>query len=401
MECMDAILPTATAPAPPPPASPAPRPPASRYRSEEGRPAEPDEPPWLWRGTIPSLDGLRAVSIALVVVSHLALGAETGPFSRFVGAGALGVEMFFVISGFLITLLLLREQRRSDRVSVKAFYVRRAFRILPAYVCFLLGLFLLQCLGFLSLPFAAWVRPLTYTTSFFPLPHWDLAHTWSLSVEEHFYLLWPLAFVFFRPRGAFLAALLCVLLTPGIRAVLLGFLDGSALRLSYFTPTRMDAIAVGCCLAFLAVSPAFRRRALVSGARTATAVLLAATLLLLSLWALFASADCDGPGQAGLLGGVKRVCFNSVKPILLACLIWVCVTRPSDWFGKVLNAWPVAFLGKLSFSVYLWQQLFLNPQRDHWTCQYPMNLGCVLVAALLSYWLVEQPFLRLKERFQR
>src|SRR5438105_727481 len=108
MHCTDAVLP---APAPPAPTSRPRTRPRSPFTAAE-------EPAWLWRGTIPSLDGLRALSIALVILAHLAVRLDPSrPFARLHRIGALGVEMFFVISGFLITLLLLREQRRSHTVS--------------------------------------------------------------------------------------------------------------------------------------------------------------------------------------------------------------------------------------------------------------------------------------------
>ena len=75
-------------------------------------------------------------------------------------------------------------------------------------------------------------------------------------------------------------------------------------------------------------------------------------------------------------------------------------TYRNELWGKLLNAGPVAFLGRLSFSLYLWQQFFLNPYREHWTCRWPVNLGFVFAAALFSYWLIEKPFLRLKQRFR-
>jgi peptidoglycan/LPS O-acetylase OafA/YrhL len=181
----------------------------------------------------------------------------------------------------------------------------------------------------------------------------------------------------------------------------MGPLDAAGMQPSYFTPTRMDAIAVGCCLAFLATSPAFRRRALATSGRTATAVLLGVAVVLGALWALFTYLEGRGADCPELVRGVKGVAFDTVKPLLLACLVWVCVTRPADWFGKILNARPIAFLGRLSFGIYLWQQPLLNPWRDHWAFRFPVNLVCVLAAALLSYWLVEQPFLRLKDRFRR
>jgi peptidoglycan/LPS O-acetylase OafA/YrhL len=398
MQCPDEVLPAR----PPPAAIPPPRPLLRARRAEARRPAAPaDAPDWLWRGTVPCLDGLRAVSIGIVILAHLAFRATPGsPAAWLRNAGGLGVEMFFVLSGFLITLLLLREHRARGDISLRAFYLRRLFRIVPAYAFYLLALMLFQLCGLLSLPFSAWLRPLTYTTSLFPLPAWDVSHTWSLSVEEHFYLAWPLLLVLLGPGRAFAAALLCVLATPAVRAALAWWLGDAAPDFQFFTPTRLDAIAAGCGVAFLAASPGFRRRARSLSGPAATPLLLAGGCSLLVLWALFGHPEYFGADPWAVQHYVKHFIVDSVRPLILAALIWICVTNPARWFGKLLSARPVAFIGRLSFSLYLWQQFFLNPYREHWACRWPVNLGLMFGAALLSYALIETPFLRLKQRFK-
>jgi peptidoglycan/LPS O-acetylase OafA/YrhL len=357
------------------------------------------EPVWLWRGTIPTLNGLRAGSILLVISSHMAHKHDL-PLPWIPGSGEIGVEMFFVISGFLITLLLLREHRRTGQISLQGFYVRRLLRIVPAYGAYLGCLFLLQCIGVVEYSWRSWLPALTYTSSLGLNPEWDLSHTWSLSVEEHFYLVWPLLLLLLGPRKAFRVALGCVCLMPVVRLALAYAFDPALPAFNRFTPTRLDALAAGCCLAFLATSPVFRARTRWANGWMATVALLGVVSLFVVLQAVIRH-----PGWLGLKGSevipfVDRFVFDSIKPVLMATLIWICVVNSRRWFGRILNARPIAFVGILSYSLYLWQQPFLNPNRDHWTCEWPAKVILFCAAALASYFVIERPFLKLKERFK-
>ena len=141
-------------------------------------------------GTIPSLDGLRAISIGLVLLGHatrFGLG-HSFLFRLAVAHAVLGVDVFFVISGYLITTLLLEEKIKFGTISLRLFYLRRALRILPAFLVFVGTLFVLSALGYIDIPSRLWIFVLTYTSNFTPRV-WDVGHLWSLSVEEHFYFL--------------------------------------------------------------------------------------------------------------------------------------------------------------------------------------------------------------------
>ena len=153
---------------------------------------------------LPSLNGLRAISILLVITSHLQiqyaifprnLPTYLFPIRYLFEDGHLGVSVFFIISGFLITTLLLNEEDSYKSVSLKKFYIRRTLRIFPAYYTLLLFYFILQSLGYINLPKYSWLSSLTYTKYFNWYLDWYTAHCWSLSIEEHFYLVWPLLFI--------------------------------------------------------------------------------------------------------------------------------------------------------------------------------------------------------------
>src|SRR5439155_2931926 len=169
---------------------------------------------------IPSLDGLRAISITLVLVSHLAgtrnfpLSATTG---NFLGLGEFGVIVFFVISGFLITGLLLDELARTDRIRLGRFYFRRTLRIFPPYYMLIAVLAVAGAAGVIQLAPHDVARTMTYTSNYYAGRSWFVGHTWSLSVEEQFYLLWPAVLLLAGTRRAFVIAGAVVLLAPVVR----------------------------------------------------------------------------------------------------------------------------------------------------------------------------------------
>src|SRR4051812_24348426 len=149
------------------------------------------------RTYFPSLNGLRAISVLLVIAYHLKIyflysqGIDLGENLSFFADGNLGVNVFFIISGFLITSLLLEEERMNSTISLKNFYIRRTIRIFPAYYFMLAVYFILQLCQVIHIGPSSWFTAVTYTKYFNADQDTVTAHAWSLSVEEHFYLLWP------------------------------------------------------------------------------------------------------------------------------------------------------------------------------------------------------------------
>src|SRR4030095_6240895 len=195
---------------------------------------------------IPSLNGLRAISILFVIIGHI--GMRNFKLADSPG-GQFGVNIFFIISGFLITLLLLQEEKKQGKVNLKKFYARRILRIFPAFYFLLFIYFILQSTGVLHFYINSWITSLTYT-KYFPIPHareWESEHLWSLSVEEHFYLFWPFAFAFLK-RYRVSIALLIIIAIPISRAV--NFWNGSeAFNAQGTILQRADALMMGCLLA--------------------------------------------------------------------------------------------------------------------------------------------------------
>ena len=350
-----------------------------------------DLPSWLARGQVPSLNGLRAVSIILVILAHTAsrpglpLPARVLEVARW---GRAGVDMFFVISGFLITLLLLRELKDTRTICLRSFYLRRGLRILPAYAAFLLATWGFTAIGFVQLQPRDWLAAVTYSVNLLPRFSWGIGHVWSLSVEEHFYLLWPFLLVLLRPRRALLLASACVVLTPLMRFIVWRWFS-DYLNGEYCTLTRVDGIAVGCCLALLASSPVFRARM-----RALEKNPLAASLLVLSV--LLLSKVVSSHWQTYYV-----LCDKSMNALSFGALLWIYTHNFTGTIGRLLNCRVLVFVGVLSYSLYLWQQPFLNPHSDSWLARWPMNLCFVLLLAVTSYLLVERPFLRIKDGLHR
>src|SRR5207244_1141178 len=142
-----------------------------------------------------------------------------------VRVGTTGVDVFFAISGFLITLLLLRELEHSGTLSLKRFYLRRALRLIPAYLAFLIVLFGLSRMGLTHVSERAWLGALTYTVNFhLGYTPWEGLHFWSLSAEEQFYLLWPPLLLLLRPKRARFMVLAYLAAAPALRLLLwIGF----------------------------------------------------------------------------------------------------------------------------------------------------------------------------------
>ena len=212
------------------------------------------------RPKLPSLDGWRAVAIALVFLSHFTGTRGFSPPSWWtqVFQGNLGVRMFFVISGLLITYLLLLEADRRGRPSLRSFYTRRVLRIFPVYFLYLGVVFALTAAGLYTDTATAWIGSLTFTRNLIGQPQSLTGHYWSLSVEEQFYVVWPVTIVALRlwerPRLAIGLLLVPVALCPIVRSNIIQvrwpneWIDRALNLLS--TARYADSLAVGCIGAF-------------------------------------------------------------------------------------------------------------------------------------------------------
>ena len=335
---------------------------------------------------IPSLDGLRGVSILLVMLAHLnATPHFPSLHPWFFDHGALGVQVFFVISGFLITSLLLEEERGTGRISLKLFYIRRILRIFPAFYAFFFATVLACQLGILVLPKYNLLYAITYTMNYVGKGAWWTGHLWSLSVEEQFYLLWPALICLIGARSAVWAAASVAIGAPLAVSAMYFLHLPSAEQVALGFPFVMDSIAAGCVLA--SVLPLLKSRAWflkATRSRLGLAVPLAIVLV-----------DCLRPHS--------RFFWLLGEPVLNLGIVY-CVARfttyQSDWAGRFLNCRAMVFLGGLSYSLYLWQQPFLNRYIPALWTSFPLNCCFAFTLAIVSYFALERPFLRLRKRFQ-
>ena len=338
---------------------------------------------------IPSLDGLRAISIGLVLLGHLA-GTAFFPISRevakFWNFGDFGVRVFFVISGFLITGLLLDETARSGRIHLGRFFFRRTLRIFPPYYAFLAAMFVAAGFGLVQLAPNDAVHAMTYTSNYYAERSWFVGHTWSLSVEEQFYLLWPAALVIAGVgRGLWIAAAV-VLLAPIARLAEWFMLPSVAAGIGHRFETVADAIAVGCLLAMT--------RALLHRLPLYMRALESPFFILVPVLAVAGALTHDRPLVSFAVG-------MTMTNICLALVIDWCVTFHTGRIGRVLNAAPIVFVGWISYSLYLWQQPFLNRASTADVTAFPVNLLLAVTCALVSYFVIERPSLKLRKLLER
>jgi peptidoglycan/LPS O-acetylase OafA/YrhL len=339
------------------------------------------------QGKIEALDGLRAISILLVLFGHL---NGTRGFARFSWPAGdvahLGVVVFFVISGHLITHLLIEEEARHGSVSLKLFYARRSIRIFPAAFAYLGAMGLLSAFDAVRLTGADVLHSLTYTVNYFPGRSWEIGHLWSLSVEEQFYLLWPFAFSRATRNGRIAIALAVIVAGPFARGLAALFLRGSPYHDMEMFPMVADSLAAGC---LLACSRKWLERQgwYLALFRPWVSLLLVMTVLITNRY-LGLSSWISVPG-IGLIN------------LLVAVLVHRSVHMGRAGFGRVLNWRPLAFCGLLSYSLYLWQQPFLNRHSQSPMTAFPVNLAMAVCCALLSYTLLEKPLMGLRRRLRR
>jgi peptidoglycan/LPS O-acetylase OafA/YrhL len=336
---------------------------------------------------IPTLDGLRAVSILCVIIGHATDERLLPSVAHiFVHLGNLGVKMFFVISGFLITTLLLKEAQQTGAVSLKKFYIRRSLRIFPAFFVFVFSVLFLSKAGLITLRPGDFLHAITYTMNYHLDRAWAFNHLWSLSVEEQFYFLWPGVFVLLGSRRAIFGAVFVIIAGPLIRWAMFDYFDASATAMTRHFQSVADALAAGCLLAgaynLLGSMTWYARFS-----RSLASVVLPCMIL----------------AGAAAAFRIDPYWFYVPGQTLVNLAIFVLVERtirnPADWIGTVLNFTPVAFVGALSYSLYLWQEIFLDYSADGLGIGFPSNVVATFFCAILSYYVVEKPFLRMKTAF--
>jgi peptidoglycan/LPS O-acetylase OafA/YrhL len=339
---------------------------------------------------VPELDGLRGIAIIAVLIHH-----QLTPFH--LSGGFLGVDLFFVLSGFLITGLLLDEFEQTGSISLRNFYMRRLLRLGPA-----LALYLLACLVVsyhsqlisVTNQIKLIAMALLYSTNWRLALGWDstldpTAIIWSLSIEEQFYLAWPLlvigALVLKVKRRFIIAGLGLTILAVVLHRYLLSTEAIPLTRLYYGTDTRADALLVGCLIALLpttAISMRAKRWL------NLASVCSAAGLLYLIVASNFGEMFLYRGGFTGIA-------------LLAGILIFVAVNSPPRWLSVILKSSLLRWFGRISYGLYLWHWLVVQNTSLYYLGYWEpwARLAIAVGIASASFYLIERPFNGLKSRF--
>lgn len=340
-----------------------------------------------------SLDGLRALAVGVVLMAHAG-----SPFPR---SGSVGVEIFFVLSGFLITGILSREFQERGLVSRKNFYFRRLLRLMPCLVVATALFAVLYSLTHHHFPTKEVVIALTYTANWaealWNLDLGAMAHCWTLATEEQFYFLWPFVIVALEKgvkstRGKALTLTAIALALAGYRTAVVGTF--SPARIYFGLDTHMDGLVMGSALAYFAAilrtSERDRARSyhILSWILVPISVLVLLTLMYLYKW------DSTGLHRYGFFLAV----LSSIAIILDLTL------SPFSLLKKPLSLPPLVYLGKISYGLYLFHYPLFHfitevlPDAS-FLIKAPLKIGLSILVAALSFHLIEVKFLRLKKHF--
>lgn len=332
------------------------------------------------RERIVALDGWRGFAILLVLVDHAAEMSGSAWIHKATRVGATGVGIFFALSGFLITSLLLAEQKKLGRISLGSFYTRRVFRILPPVLVFLATLFFLRESGVLAITNMQLLSPIFLFRNYISGDWgsgWYTSHFWSLTIEEHFYLIWPLLLLATRANLKVLSVL--ALSVAAWRAVSLHYHLLPGPWAPGRTDIRIDALLWGCILAIVFSRPQLRDKL--------NRVFTGWVLLLLIAIDIVSNI---GHGQHN---------YSFYEPIILALLVIWPILHPDSAVCRLLDLPALRFIGRISYSLYIWQQLWLLfpgvPMPFPRLQSFPVNVALAICCGILSYYLVEKPFIAL------
>ena len=341
----------------------------------------------------PALDALRAIAVSLVLVEHW---LHALPLVQVANFGGLGLDLFFVLSGFLITGILLRSKTKSEgnklskKQTLKDFFARRVLRIFPLYYVVVI----VATLGNKGLIDEALVYNLTYTTNYFVMMHgqWagNFGHFWSLAVEEQFYLLWPLL-ILWIPFKWLLRVFALLILGAIVYRILLFQATENFVVSTVGTVACFDALALGATLAYLAHA---RKKAL-------ERILKLWFIPVLLLGFFIAMKTLPALSSEHLLNTVAlRFLFSGIAFYVVG---W-CAFSNLGFMKPVMHWKPLLFMGQISYGMYLFHNfvpgflLGLKLPDTQWI-QFPVHLIALIVIAWVANRLIERPFLKFKTRF--
>lgn len=338
---------------------------------------------------IPTLDGWRAIAILWVLQGHSSTWSVAGLTNRWVQlTGYRGVQLFFALSGLLICARLLEEEQRFGSISLRSFYTRRLYRIQPAALTYLLVVVLLMLTGKIGKAWTPVIGAALMIRDIWPwvVQNWQTAHFWSLAVEEHFYLLFPGFLVLCRRyRLAMASAMVVALEFWRIYVFNTPPLQKYAMVIDLRTDMVAGGILLGCVFAL-----ALRRRRVLEIAKA----YLHPWVALLYTAIAFARLEFHHSRSDHAL-------IITVYPILITATM----LHPKALTSRILELAPLKFIGKISYSLYLWQELFLNyaqaPDQGIFRSHTVLCWCAAFACAIASYYLIETPLIRRGHRIAR
>lgn len=335
---------------------------------------------------LPSLDGFRGISILMVVIGHLFVRRGYDAW-QYIFNGNLGVYIFFVISGFLITTLLLKERLKTKTISLRKFYIRRFLRIFPVAYLYLFVLIFLNYFLHLHIPWLAFLSAALYIQNieYFNLS-WYTDHYWSLSIEEQFYLFFP-SLIKKNLKLYSIVMPLLLLVIPLLVFVCrhVRFLEDSYFYYVVHFMLKFDGVMVGSFFSILVFKGLIPWAFIRKYKMPLNIILLALTMVIHNNHSLTA--------------------INHLSSFFIAVIIISNIYPADDVIFKFLNNKWLIKIGILSYSIYIWQQLFTMTRSEPTSANipwYPLPVNVILlfVISYISYNYYEKSFLRLKDRFK-
>jgi peptidoglycan/LPS O-acetylase OafA/YrhL len=347
---------------------------------------------------IKGFDGLRALSIIMVLLTHLGFYAtfNEGSFlfkNFYLLSGSTGVMVFFTISCFLITSILIREKFKHQKINFKNFFAKRFLRLLPPLLVFFSVISILMVLNYLPENYKAVVLSFFYLYNYVSLVNYtgELGHTWSLAVEEQFYLLWPLVIAYFKTfkkLWVFIMILIAIcLFVKGYYRSQFVFMGN---RIDIFENYFPDRWFIPACLpiilgSFFALVVFFKEKFSRQIGKRKEVLFVA--IICYTIKVFFPQLKME-----------LVTTFQSLGVILF--LVWIYFNQNSVMV-KILEIPMFTFIGRISYGLYVYQGLFLRtgPGGDLWFQKFPQNIILVFLTAIGSYYTLEKPALMLKKRF--
>jgi peptidoglycan/LPS O-acetylase OafA/YrhL len=347
---------------------------------------------------IPCLDGIRGISAFLVVLAHIGILPDQ--------FGSLGVAIFFVLSGFLITWLMLRESEMTGDVSLKKFYMRRTLRIFPAFYAYWFACvasfwamgYAIQKEEVLSSFFYMGDYYNALKAAWFPQVIGIMGITWSLGVEEKFYLMWPVLFRWMRrrPQQLQLLCLAVILVVWLYRSIAIVWFQPPFYYLRYSFESRLDNIMFGCLLAITVYTG--------RDYGVLKRICNRPYLPFISSGVLVISVLVEEHFRRSTHDWYHYIVGMPMDAILIVCLLaqllFLSKARPLPW----LNGPVARFGGKISYSIYLFHSLVIAAIQHllpalRLRLLWPLCIALTALAGTCSYYFIELPFLHLKGRF--